>query len=198
MPLILLLIAATTFLTGVGCVYYSFFKHPNSLKKLNKDIDEATNSKQSLLQTIDSLEKDKAQSETEYKLLKGKTNEAQGDWNKLSELIKTGQQQHQTGIIENQKWQAQLQRIKTEINNLQATVTSYNQKAEEAKKDLTSLSNKEQQLQIDLNRLKKQLSELDTNVNSLIVERKSLQTENSNLSEQVKHLEIKKKLLQAE
>lgn len=198
MNLILILIAVTTFLSSIGTTYYSFFRQPNRLKKLNRDISEAINSKQFLLQTVDSLTKEKEQIESKYKILKRNADEAQTDWNKLSDLIKSGQQQLQTAFSESQKWQTQLQTIKAEINTLQSTITSYNQKAEEAKNNFASLSNKEQQLQTEISKLKKQFSDLDTNVNSLIGERRLLQTENSNLSEQVKKLEFKKKLLQTQ
>ena len=184
MILLLIIISSTTFLTSIGTIYFAFYRKPNQLTELNKEIKEATNSKQLLLQTVDTLSKDKSQLQTDYTKLKSETDNLKGEWNKLSSSISTGQQQLQT--------------MKSDIEKLKTTLDSNVKKAEQTGIDLNLLNNKKLKLQENIGNFQQQFSKLDKEVNSLLDERKSLQTENSNLAEQVKKLGLKKKLLLAD
>lgn len=68
-------------------------------KKLNTDITEAVNFKESLNQTIENLSKDKIHLEGDYVKLKLNAEKVQKEWNILSSIINEGQQNLQTLLL---------------------------------------------------------------------------------------------------
>lgn len=185
---LLSIIAGATFLTTVGTVYYAFFRQPNKLKKLNKEISEAASSKQSLLQTVDTLSKDKSQLQTDFSKLKGDTDKLQGEWSKLSASISSGQQQLQVIIKDRQQFQSDLQTIKSEIEKLKTTIESNSQKAKQTSNDLATLTEQKKNLKQEIETVQAQFQQLKKQATELSERKFDLEKENSHLS-----LEIAKK-----
>ena len=185
---LLSIIAGATFLTTIGTVYYAFFRQPNKLKKLNKEINEAVSSKQSLLQTIDTLSKDKSQLQTDFAKLKGDTDRLQGEWSKLSASISSGQQQLQAVIKDRQQFQSDLQTIKSEIEKLKTTIESNSQKAKQTSNELATLTEQKKNLKQEIETVQAQFQQLKKQASELSERKSDLEKENSHLS-----LEIAKK-----
>lgn len=188
MILLLIILTTTTFLTTIWTVYFAFIRPPYKLRKLIKDIDEATNSKISLLQTIDSLSKDKSTLETDYTKLKVETDKLQGDWNKLSSSITVGEKQIQTINKDKSQIQSDLQSIKSEIEKLKTTIESNTQKSKQTASELATLTDQKKKLQDGFGNLQTQFQQLKKEVTDLSERKSDLEKENSHLS-----LEIAKK-----
>lgn len=182
------IIAGTTFLTLIGTVYYAFFRQPNKLKKLNNEINEATISKQSLLQTVDTLSKDKSQLQTDFAKLKNDTNNLQGEWNKLRNSISSGQQQLQAINKDKQQVQSDLQTIKSEIEKLKTAIDSNSQKVKQTSNELATLTEQKKNLKEGIETVQAQFQQLKKQATELSERKSDLEKENSHLS-----LEIAKK-----
>jgi len=182
------ILITASLLTTIGTVYYAFFRQPNKLKKLNADIKESTNSKESLLQSIDNLSKDKFQLESDYKKIKTDTDTLKSEWNKLSSSISTGQQQLQSINKDRQQFQSDLQDIKSEIEKLKATTENNIQKAKQTTTDLATLTEQKKKLQDGITAIQKEFQQLKKEASTLTERKSDLEKENSHLS-----LEIAKK-----
>lgn len=188
MILLWTVIAGITSLTTVGTVYYAFFKQPNKLKSLKGDINEATNSKQSLLKTVENLSANKSQLETEFSRLNTDNDSLKDEWKKLSNLIGSGKQELQAINRNKQQVQSDLQTIKSEIEKLKATIESNTQKANQTKADLSSLADQKAKFQQGISTIQKQFQQLKKEAAELAERKSDLENENSHLS-----LEIAKK-----
>ncbi|MFI5218247.1 MAG: hypothetical protein ACHQNT_02075 [Bacteroidia bacterium] len=158
------------------------------MKKLNNEINEATSSKQSLLQTVDALSKDKSQHQTDFAKLKSDTAKLQSEWNKLSSSISSGQQQLQTINKDKQQVQSDLQTIKSETEKLKATIESNSQKAKQTSIELATLTEQKKNLKEGIDTVQTQFQQLKKQATELSERKSDLEKENSHLS-----LEIAKK-----
>ena len=182
---LLSIIASTTVLTSIGIIYYVFFRQPYKLRKLNKDIKESTSSRQSLLQTVDTLSKDKSQLQTDFAKLKSDKDKLQDQWNKLSGFISSGQKELQTISYEKRQVQTDLQTIKSEIEKLKATIESNSQNAKQTARELVTLTEKKKELNDGIEKMQSEFLTLRKNVNTLSSAKSNLEIQNSELSDKI-------------
>ena len=179
---LLLIISSIIFLTSIGTIYYAFYRQPNKLKDLNEEISVATNSKQLLMQTVDTLIKEKFQIQTDYSKLKSETDKLKSEWNKLNNSISAGQQQLQTIAIDKLQVQSDLQTIKSEIENLKKTIESNSQKVKQTSNELTTLTEQKRNLKEEIETVQTQFQQLKKQATELSERKSDLEKENSHLS----------------
>jgi len=188
MILLLSIIAGIAFLTSIGTVYYTYFRQPSKLKKLNSDIIQATSSKQSLVHDIQNLDADKSKLEIEFQTLKSNADKTQAEWNKLSSLISSGNSELQNIKRDRQQFQSDIQSFKSEVEKLKTSIDSLKGQVSKTQTELASLTEQKSKLQDGVSTLQKQFQQLKKEASDLSERKSDLEKENSHLS-----LEIAKK-----
>jgi hypothetical protein len=164
MPQVLLIIiAAASFLTSIGTLYLTYFRQPAKLKILNSEIKELT---------------------ATFNKLKNETQRLGKDWTTLKEQIDTGTRQLQKTKEEKEKKESAVSYLETKLIELKKTTES----ADKVKADLEELEKERKKLSEDFEKVKSQLQELKINASQLSERKTDLEKENSHLS-----LEIAKK-----
>jgi predicted nucleic acid-binding Zn-ribbon protein len=188
MILIWTIIASVATLTTVGTVYYAFFRQPNKLKKLNSEINEATVSKHSLVEAIQSLTTDKSKLETDFQSLKSQTDKTKSEWHKLNGLITSGNTELQNIKKDRQNFLTDIQSFKSEIEKLKASISTLTNQVNQTRTDLSGLMTQKEKLQQGVSTLQEQVQQLKKDASNLAERKSDLEKENSHLS-----LEIAKK-----
>lgn len=188
MILIWIIIASIATLITVGTIYYAFFRQPNKLKKLNSDINEATVSKHSLVEAIQSLTADKSKIETDLQSLKSQTDKTKSEWNNLNGLLTSGNIELQNIKKDRQNFLTDIQSFKSEIEKLKSNISTLTNQVNQTRTDLSGLMNQKEELQQGVSALHEQVQQLKKDANNLAERKSDLEKENSHLS-----LEIAKK-----
>lgn len=190
MTIILTIIATAMFLTASGTVYYSFFRQPNKLKKLNADINSLASDKDKLSQTVDTLTKNNNSLEQTYSKLKSETDKLNSEWNKLSNSISNGQDEIKQIGKDKAKIQSDILQLKSEIEKLKTAFTDSNKKLSETIKELSVLTGKKETLQASVNTIETAVNKLKGETSNLQQRKFDLEEENSHLSREI----VKKKI----
>jgi chromosome segregation ATPase len=193
MILFLTIIAVAAFLTTAGTSYYVFVQKPNKWQKLIIEIDSASTEKESLLNSITSINTEKTQLESLYIHLKEQTVILQDNWNILTHSLNVEIEELKTITSDKVRFQSEIQSVRAEIERLKESLDGNILKVKLTSTELEKLYGQKKNLQDSVSNLQIQFQALKREADELSERKTDLEKENSHLS-----LEIaKKKILLA-